>query len=410
MPKRPRNRCQECGYGWYPRGNDRSRKCPNCGVLFTHREREDGDPDGAPPGGSGKTLALVALGLGLLVVGGACAGLLVVFGDRQPAAKEGDKPAAGNVAAPPEAPKPAPPEPRPAPKVREGLDALLDDFRADAASARRKHKGRSVVVAGWVISAEWTDPSARGPSALLEVGGRKNLVAATFSPAQRDDVLALKPGQPAQVRGEVVGGDSPDGVLTLSLGNCELISPLASAQAKLAPLPAPAASPESAPAPRRVYNATPDGRPTEWARCGAVEVRLLGARVARPLILDARGGELSAPDPVLLIWVEARRVRAGQTSLNRWVGSLNSAATLRQDGKPLPPVRYPGYGLPEQLQHVVKLGPGDPPAVDVLAFREPDPAVTGVTLRLAAAHVGEAGEFYFDLPRSMWKSAAPGEK
>jgi hypothetical protein len=64
----------------------------------------------------------------------------------------------------------------------------------------------------------------------------------------------------------------------------------------------------------------------------------------------------------------------------------------------------PGYTLPEQLRHIVKLRPGDPPAVDVLAFGVPDSAVTGVTLRLAAAHVGESGEFYFDLPRSMWNS------
>ncbi|WLW64496.1 MULTISPECIES: hydrogenase maturation nickel metallochaperone HypA [Achromobacter] len=29
--KRPQNACRECGHTWYPRGNSRSLKCPNCG-------------------------------------------------------------------------------------------------------------------------------------------------------------------------------------------------------------------------------------------------------------------------------------------------------------------------------------------------------------------------------------------
>lgn len=28
---RPRNVCRDCGYGWYPRGNNVARRCPNCG-------------------------------------------------------------------------------------------------------------------------------------------------------------------------------------------------------------------------------------------------------------------------------------------------------------------------------------------------------------------------------------------
>lgn len=30
MTKRPKNKCMSCHYTWFPRGNDVSRKCPNC--------------------------------------------------------------------------------------------------------------------------------------------------------------------------------------------------------------------------------------------------------------------------------------------------------------------------------------------------------------------------------------------
>ena len=33
--KRPKNKCKECGYAWYPRGNDLSIKCPKCGSEDT---------------------------------------------------------------------------------------------------------------------------------------------------------------------------------------------------------------------------------------------------------------------------------------------------------------------------------------------------------------------------------------
>ncbi|MDR6924804.1 cell envelope integrity protein TolA [Pseudomonas sp. BE134] len=39
--KRPQNKCEDCFYTWYPRGKQRSLKCPNCGernisiVVFT---------------------------------------------------------------------------------------------------------------------------------------------------------------------------------------------------------------------------------------------------------------------------------------------------------------------------------------------------------------------------------------
>ena len=29
--KRPPNKCEDCGYKWYPRGHKRSKKCPECG-------------------------------------------------------------------------------------------------------------------------------------------------------------------------------------------------------------------------------------------------------------------------------------------------------------------------------------------------------------------------------------------
>ena len=29
--KRPQNQCYSCGYSWYPRGKDKSSRCPECG-------------------------------------------------------------------------------------------------------------------------------------------------------------------------------------------------------------------------------------------------------------------------------------------------------------------------------------------------------------------------------------------
>jgi hypothetical protein len=343
-------------------------------------------------------------------VAGACAGALVVVGagvglfvllrgpDPAPAAKEEKEPPAAR-----QGPVAIAPKPPPAREAREGFAGILDDFRADAAGADRRHAGRAVTLSGVVQSAEWADPSSAGPHAILTVDGEKGLVVAFFPKGQADDVLALKPGRVARLRGEVLKGSFGGGVVNVALDRCELLSPLASAQAKLQPPKVEVPAVEVAPAPRRVYNPAPDGRSSEWVRCGAVEVRVRGARVGRPVFLDAQGAEVTAPDPLLLVWVEARRVRAGQTELRRWVGALSSAATLREDGKrPLPEVRPPGV-VPEQLQAPVKLRPGEPAVLDVMAFTPPKPSATGLTLRLAARHVGESGDFYFDIPRSFWE-------
>ncbi len=45
MTKRPKNVCGSCGYRWYPRGKNLSRKCPNCGsgsVSITLFEKVQG--------------------------------------------------------------------------------------------------------------------------------------------------------------------------------------------------------------------------------------------------------------------------------------------------------------------------------------------------------------------------------
>lgn len=36
MTTRPHLTCAHCGHSWYPRGSNRSVKCPACGVKFTH--------------------------------------------------------------------------------------------------------------------------------------------------------------------------------------------------------------------------------------------------------------------------------------------------------------------------------------------------------------------------------------
>jgi hypothetical protein len=33
--KRPKNKCKDCGYTWYPRGKNLSRSCPECGSRNT---------------------------------------------------------------------------------------------------------------------------------------------------------------------------------------------------------------------------------------------------------------------------------------------------------------------------------------------------------------------------------------
>jgi hypothetical protein len=43
--KRPQLQCFSCGYTWYPRGSNRSRKCPACGRLLQYVENAETPPD-----------------------------------------------------------------------------------------------------------------------------------------------------------------------------------------------------------------------------------------------------------------------------------------------------------------------------------------------------------------------------
>lgn len=166
---------------------------------------------------------------------------------------------------------------------------------------------------------------------------------------------------------------------------------------------APEARGELAPAPRRRANEPPDGFASEWVRRGATETRVVGATVARPTLADLKGGEYLAPDPVLLVWVQTRRLSGGPTEVRRWVGALNSDAKLVGATGVLDPVRFPGAVLAGQLERAVTVSPGGPGATDVLAFRVPGAAAQTLTLVLAATHVGESGEFVHGIPAEVWK-------
>lgn len=61
--RRPHNECSKCGHTWYPRGADRSRRCPACGSSgVALREL-------AKKGGVGSFVGLALLGVAHLVLG-----------------------------------------------------------------------------------------------------------------------------------------------------------------------------------------------------------------------------------------------------------------------------------------------------------------------------------------------------
>lgn len=286
MPARPRNECLECGYGWYPRGNDRSRKCPNCGVVFTHWN-DDRQPERA---GRRNT---AALGIGACVVFGVIA--LVCIGAF-----------ASNRAPQPEAEK----EPE-----RAAQDKKLSP----------------------------PDPKGAAPP-----------------PVARDET-DTKP--------------------------------------KSAPVPAV----EVAPLPRRVTNLPAENHVTDWVRRGAVEVRLVAAAVARPMLVDGKGAEYRGPDRVLLVRVQSRRVAGAPSELRRWVGALNTAATALVAGREVQPVRFPAAALVGQLDKGVSMTAGGAAVDDIVAFPAPDATVESVTVVLSGEHVKEAGQFAFRVPAQLWK-------
>ncbi|MFO0797815.1 MAG: hypothetical protein U0804_10070 [Gemmataceae bacterium] len=113
MADRPRNYCRDCKYGWYPRGNDRSLRCPRCSGPNVAAMLSLDDPAQAEPSALPLVLAVVGiLGVGVLTAGG-----LAVYLLRDPAPKPTEVAAAK---ANPPAPTPPPgPEPKVMPKAPE---------------------------------------------------------------------------------------------------------------------------------------------------------------------------------------------------------------------------------------------------------------------------------------------------
>lgn len=75
---RPLNQCAECGYTWHPRGRNLSRRCPNCGVVFTSWR----DDRTKPSAGGWSAIAVLAFTTPFLF----CCGCLALFSGigRQP--------------------------------------------------------------------------------------------------------------------------------------------------------------------------------------------------------------------------------------------------------------------------------------------------------------------------------------
>jgi hypothetical protein len=179
-------------------------------------------------------------------------------------------------------------------------------------------------------------------------------------------------------------------------------APIASTGVAVAPVTTMPAV-EIAPQPRRIFNRCPDRFSSPWVRRGSIQVRVIGVAVRRPLLMDAKGYEFDSPDRALLVWVETRSIGPEAADLRRWIGSLNSAASLSAATGVCAPIRYPGAVVAGQLDRSVKLLPGGPSGVDVLAFEVPGVVATTLTLKLDATHVAEGGEFVIAIPPEAWK-------
>lgn len=161
---------------------------------------------------------------------------------------------------------------------------------------------------------------------------------------------------------------------------------------------------EIAPPPRRVANTPPDGWASSWVRRGAIETRVVGARVGRPVLVDTKsGGEYRGPDSVLLVWVQTRRLSGAASTLLRWTNPLYTHATLNAGGAKIAIARLNGAALQGQIDKPPPLVAGGDAATDVLAFEVPAPTAAGLTLRLDGSHVREGDDFVHVIPADAWK-------
>ncbi len=91
MSIRPHLRCLRCGYTWHPRGADRSRRCPGCGVVFDgEAPTEQGSCAPRAIGIVGGVGLVGCLGIGAVVV--VCAGVVALVGGPKQVAKEKAEP------------------------------------------------------------------------------------------------------------------------------------------------------------------------------------------------------------------------------------------------------------------------------------------------------------------------------
>ncbi len=106
-----------------------------------------------------------------------------------------------------------------------GFEAILSAFRQDEDEASSKYKGKIVVAAGAVQSAEQADPKSKGPHVLLLAGPKRDTVAAFFTGRDNDAALALKPGQQARIKGTILSGSRyENGTVLLALDDCQLVN------------------------------------------------------------------------------------------------------------------------------------------------------------------------------------------
>ncbi|VTS01506.1 : tRNA_anti-like [Gemmata massiliana] len=294
---------------------------------------------------------------------------------------------------------------RPAkPNIEDPFEAILEEIRADAAGAMKRHKGKTVTVKGQVHSADWVDKKSAGPHVIMRVGSEKNVVAAFFGRGQVERVLALKPGQEVQIIGRLFNGScDQNGGVTVAIDGCELAQEKSGEVTPTPSKPPTSTQSEPLPPPEEFINTAPKGFTSEWVRIGKTRTRVVGAAVTRPKLFDLKQRESTSPEPVLLVWVETQAVHPGAPELRRWIGALESAATLVAGKKEVKPIRFPGAVAAGQISGTVRLDPSKEPTVDVLAFEVPVNGTGDLLLKLSGAHLNEPGTFEHTIPASVWK-------
>lgn len=106
---------------------------------------------------------------------------------------------------------------------------VVGEFHIDQKAAVERYRGRTITIKAVVEYSQWKD-SKNGPHVYFNLDPAVNgQVYCFFGRTQAAEVLALKKGDAAEIRGKFRGGaesSTADKSVVLILDDCELISPL----------------------------------------------------------------------------------------------------------------------------------------------------------------------------------------